>query len=133
MGHENESVEKFAEHNAQIEKQKAEAGGKNGQLVAGIKKDVILSNRMTEQAGKVVIYGWHKSTGVSIQPVYGGHVDWYVDYSHGIRLVNNQVHIDGRPFLLTEVLSDPVLYKIFSDEESPMEQTVYIEEDIKKP
>jgi len=133
VGHENESVEKFAEHNAQIEKQKAEAGGKNGQLVAGIKKDVILSNRMTEQAGKVVIYGWHKSTGAFIQPVYGGHVDWYVDYSHGIRLVNNQVHIDGRPFLLTEVLSDPVLYKIFSDEESPMEQTVYIEEDIKKP
>lgn len=133
VGNVNESPAKFVEHNAQIEKQKAEADGKNGQLIAGIKKDVILSNRMTEQAGKVVIYGWHKSEGAPIQPVYGGHVDWYVDYSHGIRLVNNQVQIDGSPFLLTEVLSDPVLYKIFSDEDSPMEQTVYIEEDIKKP
>jgi len=133
VGRENESVAKFSEHNAQIEKEKAEAGGKNGQLVAGVKKDVILSNRMTEQAGKVVIYGWHKSDGTPIQTVYGGHVDWYVDYSHGIRLVNNQVHIDGKAFLLTEVLSDPLLYKIFSDEASPMEQTVYIGKDIKMP
>ncbi|MEA3480099.1 MAG: hypothetical protein U9R60_18090 [Bacteroidota bacterium] len=133
VGHANESVAKFVDHNAQIEKQKAEAGEKNGQLVAGIKKDIILSNRMTEQAGKVVIYGWHKSDGTPIQPVYGGHVDWYVDYSHGIRLINNQVRIDGGAFLLTEVLRDPVLYRIFSDEDSPMEQTVYISEDNKKP
>jgi hypothetical protein len=126
VGNENELVSKFAEHNAQIEKQKVEAGGVNGQLIAGIKKDIILSERMAKHPDKVVIYGWHKPDGTPIQPVYGGHVDWYVDYSHGIRLINNQILIDGRPCLLTEVLSDPLLYKIFSNEDSPMHQTVYI-------
>ncbi len=94
--------------------------------MAGIKKDVILSTRMAKQPDKVVIYGWHKSHENPIQQVYSGHIDWYVDYSHGIRLINNQVLVDGKHYLLTEVLSDPVLYKIFSDEDSPMGQTVYI-------
>ena len=126
VGNANETVEKFAEHNARIEKQKEEAKGKNGQLVAGIKKDVILSNRLAGSVDRVVIYGWHKSDGTPIQPVYSGHVDWYVDYSHGIRLINNQVLIDGKAFLLSELLKDPVLYKLFSNEDSPMEQTVYL-------
>ncbi len=125
VGHANELVSKFREHNAQIEKQRKKAGGKNGQLIAGIKKDIILSNRLAKQPGKVVIYGWHKPDGKPIQPVYSGHADWYVDYSHGIRFINNQVLIDGKPALLTDILMHPVLYKIFSDENSPMVQTVF--------
>jgi hypothetical protein len=27
--------------------------------------------------------------------VYAGHVNWYVDYSHGIRLIAKQVKMDG--------------------------------------
>jgi hypothetical protein len=127
-GNANELVNKFADHNAQIEKKFVEAGGKRGQLTAGIKKDVIISARLAAQPHKVVIYGWHKTDGNPIQPVYSGHVDWYVDYSHGIRFINNQVFIDGRPVLLTEVLKDPVLYKIFSNENRPMEQVVYIKQ-----
>ena len=125
VGHANESVQKFAEHNAQIEKQKAEAGGINGQLIAGIKKDVILSARIAESPGKVVIYGWHKSNGVPIQPIYSGHADWYVDYSHGIRLINNKVLLDGKQVLLSDILRDPVLYKVFSNEDAPMSQPFY--------
>jgi hypothetical protein len=94
--------------------------------VAGIKKDVILSSRLAKQPGKVVIYGWHKPDGKPIQPVFSGHVDWYVDYSHGIRFINNQVLIDGKPTLFTDVLQHPVLYRIFSDENTPMEQPIYI-------
>ncbi len=126
VGNANELVTKFVEHNAQIEKQKEEAGGINGQLIAGIKKDIILSARMLKYPHKVVIYGWHKADGNPIQPVYGGHVDWYVDYSHGTRLINNQVLVDGKKMPLTDVLRDPLLYKIFSDEDSPLEQSVYI-------
>ncbi|MBK8518200.1 MAG: hypothetical protein IPL55_18530 [Saprospiraceae bacterium] len=37
-GNANETVRKFIEHNDRIEKQKVGAGGKNGQLIAGIKK-----------------------------------------------------------------------------------------------
>ena len=126
VGNANELVTKFEAHNAQIERQLAESGGRHGQLVAGIKKDVILSERLVRQPNKVIIYGWHKPDGHPIQPVYSGHVDWYVDYSHGIRFVNNQVLIDGKPFLITDILKDPVMFKIFSDEDSPMEQPVYI-------
>jgi hypothetical protein len=125
IGNANELVSKFREHQIQIEKQRTETGGRNGQLLAGIKKDIILSSRIAKQPGKVVIYGWHKSDGKPIQPVYSGHVDWYVDYSHGIRLINNQVLIDGKAALFSEVLKDSVLYRIFSDESQPMEQPFY--------
>ncbi len=125
MGNANELVSKFEDHNKQIEKQLAEAGGTHGQLVAGIKKDVILSSRLVTQPTKVVIYGWHKPDGKPIQPVYSGHVDWYVDYSHGIRFINNQVLVDGTPVLFTDILKDPVLYKLFSDEDTPMQQPFY--------
>lgn len=125
VGRENESVEKFILHNSQIEKQKREAEGKNGQLIAGIKKDVILSNRLVKGTDRVVIYGWHKLDGNPIQPVYSGHVDWYVDYSHGIRLMNKHVILDGEITTVSEILSDPILFQLLSNETAPMTQTGY--------
>jgi hypothetical protein len=126
VGDLNEQVSKFRDHNQQIEKQFAGAGGKRGQLTAGTKKDVILSERLSKQPGKVVIYGWHLPGGKPVQPAYGGHAAHYVDYSHGIRLMNNQVLLDGKPALLSDILKDPVLFKVFSDEESPMKIPLYL-------
>jgi hypothetical protein len=125
VGNANELVTKFVDHNVQIEKQFAEAGGTCGQLVAGIKKDIILTIRNAAQPDKVVLYGWHKPDSKPIQPVYSGHVYWYVDYSHGIRLINNQVLIDGKPCLFSDILKDPLLYRIFSNENKPMEKVGY--------
>jgi hypothetical protein len=70
--------------------------GKKG-LISGIKKDVVLSNKVAENArpNRVAIYGWHKLDGKPIQPVYAGHVNWYVDYSHGIRLIAKKVRVKG--------------------------------------
>ncbi|MCB0654668.1 MAG: hypothetical protein KDC57_00965 [Saprospiraceae bacterium] len=127
VGHQNESVAQFIAHNAHIELQKDSVGARDGQLIAGIKKDVILSNRIFDHPDKVVIYGWHMADGTPIQTVYGGHADWYVDYSHGIRLMNNQVLVDGKPALLTALLTDPVAFKLFSNEESPMHLPAYKE------
>lgn len=127
VGNQNESVEKFVEHNNQIELQKKEAGGQNGQLIAGIKKDIILSHQLSDLSNKVIIYGWHQLDGKPIQPVYAGHVDWYVDYSHGIRLVSQLVKVDGKEILISRILSDPILFKLISDEEKPMLQTRYLE------
>ena len=125
VGNANELVSKFVEHNAQIEKQLSEAGGRHGQLVAGIKKDIILSSRIAEKHDRVVLYGWHKPDGNPIQPVYSGHVWWYVDYSHGIRFINNQVILDSRPALVTDILKDPVLFRVLSDEETPLAEPFY--------
>ncbi len=131
VGNANELVSKFADHNTQIEKQFSEAGGRHGQLVAGIKKDIILSSRTAEKHDRVVLYGWHKPDGKPIQPVYSGHVWWYVDYSHGIRLINNQVILDGKPALVSDLLKDPVLFRVLSDEDAPMvEPFYYVENDL---
>jgi pimeloyl-ACP methyl ester carboxylesterase len=121
----NEQVSKFVAHNAYIEKQLFEMSAVRGDLVAGIKKDVILSSRIALQPGKVVIYGWHKPDGNPIQPVYSGHINWYVDYSHGIRFINNQVLVDGKRMLLSDLLTDPVLFSMFSYEEGPMTMSSY--------
>lgn len=127
VGRENESIEKFILHNEQIEKQKSEANGRDGQLIAGIKKDVILSFHLADLPDRVVIYGWHKLDGNPIQPVYKGHVDWYVDYSHGIRLMNKEVILDGDMVSVSQILGDPILFKILSDEDKPMKQMEYLE------
>ncbi len=94
-------------------------------LVAGHKKDVIVSNRVAAHPDKVVIYGWHKSDGEAIQPVYSGHINWYVDYSHGIRPVLSRCLVNGRELEISEVLRDSILFQIFSDESNPMELTRY--------
>ena len=64
----------------------------------------------------MVIYGWHYLTGDPIQPMYSGHVNWYVDYSHGIRPVRRMMIVDGirRPF--EKILTDSVALVLLSDE-----------------
>ena len=82
------------QHHLIIEGQRKNKKG----LISGIKKDVVLSNKVLEHAkpNRVAIYGWHLLDGKPIQPVYAGHVNWYVDYSHGIRLIARTVKVDGK-------------------------------------
>ena len=92
-----------------------------GSLVGGTKKDVIISNYIylglkTNVPKPVVIYGWHKLDGDAIQPVYNGHSETYADYSHGIRLVLDSVIVDGNPTTFTQLLADPNLCSLVSDE-----------------
>lgn len=75
-----ESVAAFLTHHRLIE---AARGPIHGRLVAGAKKDLIL----TQREGRVTLYGWHRRDGRPIQPVSSVHGDRYVDYSHGVRLV----------------------------------------------
>ena len=110
------TVPVFVEHNNTVQEQKKDRGVNVTQIVAGQKKDVVLSNRLTTQAGKVAIYGWHQLNGNAIQPLYTGHTDQWVDYSHGIRLVGNVVTIDGVAYDLVDVLTDAALAPLLSDE-----------------
>lgn len=105
----------FYHHHLIIEGQRK---GQKG-LIAGIKKDVVISGKITrdEKANRVAIYGWHKPDGNPIQPLYTGHVDWYVDYSHGIRLVYRNIKVDGKWMDYIEVLQHPVLKNLLCDEE----------------
>ena len=44
------------------------------------------------------------------------HADYYVDYSHGIRLIQREVIVDGKPRDIGEVLKDKDLSALLSDE-----------------
>jgi hypothetical protein len=98
------TVDVFLRHNGIVR------GGRGnrplGELVAGHKKDVVIANKAFAMPGKVAIYGWHKPDGKPIQPLYTGHVDSWVDYSHGIRLVKRRMTVDGKETTVEAVLAD---------------------------
>lgn len=92
-----------------------------GDSVAGDKKDVIIStyiynNLQNGVTTPVVIYGWQYQDGTPIQPLYNGHSEYYMDYSHGIRLVQQAITVDGAPTTVTAVLENPALAALLSDE-----------------
>lgn len=109
-----ESVATFIQHNQIIEEQRK--GSRLGALIAGIQKDVVITNLLQQRTHRVAIYGWHQLSGVPIQPLTTVHVDWYVDYSHGIRLVKRQMIVDGEKRDLWDVLNDPDLCFLLSNE-----------------
>lgn len=90
---------------------------KQGSLTAGNKKDIIISNKIYGQATpRVVIYGWHQLNGKAIQPVYNKHTNTWADYSHGVRLVSDIGYLNGKKVKLADLLKDPVLHELLSDE-----------------
>lgn len=100
------------QHHQMIEEQRQ---GKTG-LIAGIKKDVVITARLAGKNDRVAIYGWHKPDGRPIQPLYTGHVNWYVDYSHGTRLVYKKIWVEGKAMDFTEVFSHPLYRLLLCDE-----------------
>jgi hypothetical protein len=117
----------FIQHNELVLTQRKASLSKHpqGELTAGHKKDVILSNRIHENPDRVMIYGWHYLDGVPIQPLYSGHINWYADYSHGIRAVLAQCVVNDSIWNVADIISNPRLYPLLSDESSPMETTRY--------
>lgn len=125
VGNNNEQVYKFVEHNEDINAARDAEGGTIHELIAGIKKDVVICNALKNKPGYVAIYGWHYQNGSPIQSLYTGHYDYYVDYSHGVRLVNAVIRVDGVPMHAEDILKDPVLYKLLSNESGIMQQPRY--------
>ncbi len=106
----------YVKHNQMIKKQLVSLGCALGALVSGQKKDVVLTNRLLRSHGKIAIYGWQRPSGIPIQPLSTIHGANYADYSHGIRLVSDIVLIDDEPRSMYDVLEDPELASIVSDE-----------------
>ena len=113
----------FLRHNDSVWQQRAALLHRHGlgSLVAGDKKDVIISTSIYDRlkptvSRPVVIYGWHQLDGIPIQPLYNGHEETYADYSHGIRLIQKTATLDGRPVALTELLKDSAHCALVSDE-----------------
>jgi hypothetical protein len=115
------SVEVFEQHTDSIYHQFSLAGFDRtaGLIVAGHKKDIIISNKIyssDRDFDRVVIYGWHLSEYNPIQPVYNGHIARYADYSHGVRFIYNPALINGDSIQLDKILTDPILAPLLSGE-----------------
>ena len=104
----------YVDSSRKIEKARA---GRTG-LIAGHKKDVVLSNSLSLPEFKdrrVGIYGWHQVNGVPIQgmnPSKGmtnTHDIDYVDYSQCIRLVSKTTRVNGVDTPLLDIFADPQL------------------------
>jgi hypothetical protein len=114
------STERFKIHNDWIQKNLKTRGGKPGMLLAGHKKDVVISLAVqAPQNEKVAIYGWHQLNGDPIQGPgiqASAHGITYRDYAHGIRLVSRIMHKGENELYVPSVLTDPTDFRLLSDE-----------------
>ena len=85
-------------------------------LVAGHKKDVVISNRLANRPSKIAIYGWHRTNGNPIQPLSTVHHKDYADYSHGIRFVYKTALFNGTTRTLGDILSGQASASLLSNE-----------------
>lgn len=109
------TVRYFERHDHLVKGQRHLHDGPPGVLVAGHKLDVVIASALSERPGEIALYGWHSSSGQVIQPLFIGATDSLVTFSHGIRLVDRRVVVDGARRDLWDVLRDPELAPILSD------------------
>jgi len=103
-------------HSELVREQRLSFEAPLGALTAGDKKDLVLTNRFWSYPERVAIYGWHLPGGRPIQPLSTWHGARYADYSHGVRLVSAVAFVNGEARPLLELLQDPHLAQIVSDE-----------------
>jgi hypothetical protein len=106
------------QHHLMIEGQRK---GRKG-LISGIKKDIVICSEaaLKGRQNRVAIYGWHRSDGRPIQSLYTGHVNWYVDYSHGIRFVHRMVRVNRKWMNYQDLLEDEKMKFLITDEKGSM-------------
>jgi hypothetical protein len=110
------STEYYSTHNHLIEDQVHAVGAPLGALVSGDKKDVVMSNRLAMNLGRIAIYGWHRGSGQPIQPLSTVHGANYADYSHGIRLISEWALVNGKLQSIRQLLQNPSTASALSDE-----------------
>ena len=113
------TVPVFDQHNTTVGGQRQAVIGLHplGELVSGDKKDVVISNLIYATANRVVIYGWHYTNGNPIQPLTNVHSDTYMDYSHGIRLVQDSCLLNNTTATTVQlILQSSTFNPVLSDE-----------------
>jgi hypothetical protein len=109
-----DSTPTFWQHHLIVEGQRK---GRKG-IIAGIQKDLVYTGKLLNypKQDRVAIYGWHRLDGKPIQPLYTGHVYWYVDYSQGVRLIHDRIRVNGKWMNYRQVFANPILGKLLCDE-----------------
>lgn len=95
-------------------------------LMAGTHKDLVETAILDPKGGKLAIYGWHHLDGRPIQGLnWWSHSDRYFDYSHGVRLVKDEVLIGDEILSFRDVCASKELSILVSDE-GPFEIPPYV-------
>jgi len=110
------STDYYLRHTQMVRAQEADLSVQPGQLTAGDKKDLVITNRLWRNLARVAIYGWHRLDHNPIQPLSTVHGAHYADYSHGVRLVSTVIYVDGEPKSIFEALADTQLARALSGE-----------------
>jgi GH25 family lysozyme M1 (1,4-beta-N-acetylmuramidase) len=119
----------MVEHSAQVTDKMSKETQKLGGEVAGPARNVgkiwALTNRLVTEPNRAANYGWYDDaagfwnptrTLRVYQPLALAHDLSHVDYSQTQWFVKNDCLVDGEPRALAEVLVDPVLSSLVSDE-----------------
>lgn len=104
------SLDTLRAHNDHINSQ---IGDRVFNIISGHKKDIVINSKIPQ--GKVIIYGWHYPNGKAIQPESSVHGDFYKDYSHGTRLINRNVILNGTTKDIWEVINSEVWEQLVGD------------------
>ncbi len=115
-GPEMTSTDYYSQHNRLVEQQRKAKGIPLGSLLAGQKKDLVITNHLRDVPGHVAIYGWQHPNGKPIQPLSTVHASEYADYSHGVRLVSTTAYVNGKRRSLYDLLEDPKLAPMLTKE-----------------
>jgi len=108
------SMDYVLEHRALVAE--GRVGQRLGALVAGTKKDLVLTGALRTNPDREAIYGWHHLDGDPIQQLCLWHGDGYADYSHGVRLVADTILVDGEAWSYYAALADPMVAPLLSGE-----------------
>lgn len=123
---------RLLQHHERVE---AKLGGARG-LIENVGKHWVLSNKLAADPNKAANYGWFDAAGGArfasgpspqakpgkhrlFQPLGTAHAIDHLDYSQVVRLVRRWAMVDGVRRDLAEVLCDPELAGLVSDEEPP--------------
>jgi len=101
----------------------AHVNGRPG-LASTVGKDWVLTNKLIGRPDRAANYGWHVPSssfrGPGGAPVYQplglAHNKYHTDYSQVLRPVHRWTVVDGRDMLLEDVLTNPELATLLSDE-----------------
>jgi N-acetyl-anhydromuramyl-L-alanine amidase AmpD len=109
------NTSRMVQHSEAVEAKRA---GRTG-LISTVGKDWVVTNRLVGHPNRAANYGWHDSAAPNKkcwQPLGLAHDRWHVDYSQVVRLVRRQIEVDGAPRDIVDVLGDPALAALVSDE-----------------
>ena len=132
-GRKQSSTAAYLEHSEAIQTKMKSAGISLGELVAGHKKDVVISRRLHADPNKVAFHGFYDSKGYPHEPCYENfdrapkptcdkespttaHHRRFSDYSQGVRLVNPWMVVNGERKKVADVLADKDLSLLISSE-----------------